>query len=122
MKKSNFIALILGTIGTVFFALGMCMTTITEWAMFQQGIVCGAVGLVVLLADLILWRRMEGKEPLHLNGKTLGTIALAVVGALLLGVGMCLCMVFGHMAAGIVIGLVGIVALLCLIPLTKGLK
>lgn len=122
MKKSNFIALILGTVGTVFFALGMCMTTITEWGMFQQGIVCGVIGLVVLLADLILWRRMEGKEPIHLNSKTLGTIALAVLGALLLGVGMCLCMVFGKMMLGIVIGLVGIVALLCLIPLTKGLK
>ena len=31
MKKSNFIALILGTIGTVFFALGMCMALIAEW-------------------------------------------------------------------------------------------
>ena len=50
------------------------------------------------------------------------TIALAVIGALLLGVGMCLCMVFSKMVLGIVIGLVGIVALLCLIPLTKGLK
>ena len=122
MKKSGFIALILGTIGTVFFALGMCMALLPEWDMFRQGIVCGVIGLVVLLADLILWRRMEGKEPVHLSGRTLGTIALAVAGALLLGVGMCLCMVFGRMAAGIVIGLVGIVALLCLIPLTKGLK
>ena len=122
MKKSSFIALILGTIGTVFFALGMCMTTITEWGMFRQGIVCGVIGLAVLLADLIIWRRMEGKEPIHLSGKTFGTIALAVAGALLLGVGMCLSMVFGSMVQGIVIGLVGIVALLCLIPLTKGLK
>jgi len=122
MKKSNFVALILGTIGTIFFALGMCMTTIVEWGVFQQGIVCGVVGLVVLLADLIIWRRMEGKEPIHLSGKTLGTVALAVVGALLLGVGMCLSMVFGYMVQGIVIGLVGIVALICLIPLTKGLK
>ena len=122
MKKSNFAALILGTIGTVFFALGMCMTTIAEWNLFQQGIVCGVIGLVVLLADLLIWRRMEGKEPIHLSGKTLGTIALAGVGALLLGVGMSLCRVFGYLVQGIVIGLVGIVALLCLIPLTKGLK
>ena len=122
MKKSSFIALILGTIGTVFFALGMCMTTITEWGMFQQGIVCGIIGLAVLLADLIIWRRMEGKEPIHITGKTLGITALSVFGALLLGVGMSLCMVFGYMVQGIVIGLLGIVALLCLIPLTKGLK
>lgn len=122
MKKSNFIALILGTIGTIFFALGMCMCTITEWEMFQQGIVCGVIGLVVLLADLILWRRMEGKEPIHLSGKTLAVTALSVFGALLLGVGMCLSMVFGCMMQGIVIGVFGIVALICLIPLTKGLK
>lgn len=122
MKKSNFVALILGTVGVVFFALGMCMTTLTEWNMFQQGIICGVIGLAVLLADLVIWRRMEGKEPIHLSGKTLATIALAVVGALLLGVGRCLCMVFGYLVQGILIGLVGIVGLLCLIPLTKGLK
>lgn len=122
MKKSNFIALILGTIGVIFFALGMCMATIAEWGMFRQGIVCGVIGLAVLLADLFIWRRMEGKEPIHLSGKTVGTIALAVAGALLLGVGMCLSMVFGKMILGIVIGLAGIAALLCLIPLTKGLK
>lgn len=122
MKKSNFAAMILGTVNGVFFALGMCMALLPEWNMRTQGIVCGVIGLVVLLADLIIWRRMEGKEPIHLSGKTLGTVALAVVGALLLGVGMCLSMVFGKMVLGIVIGLVGIVALLCLIPLTKGLK
>ena len=41
---------------------------------------------------------------------------------MLFGVGMCLTMAWSHMIAGIVIGLVGIVALLCLIPMTKGLK
>ena len=48
----------------------------------------------------------------------------ACLGAILrpLGVGMSLCMVFGYLVQGIVIGLLGIVALLCLIPLTKGLK
>lgn len=57
-----------------------------------------------------------------ITGKTLGTVTLAILGALLLGVGMCLTMVFGKMMLGIVIGLVGIVLLLMLIPLTKGLK
>jgi len=122
MKKSNFVAMILGTIGTVFFALGMCMALIAEWGMRQQGTICGVVGLVVLLADLLIWRRMEGKEPIHITGKTIGITTLSVLGALLLGVGMCLSMVFGYMVQGIVVGLIGIVALLCLIPLTKGLK
>lgn len=122
MKKSNFVAMILGTIGMVFFALGMCMALIEEWGMFRQGIVAGAVGLVILLITLIVWRRMEGKEPIKLSGKKVGTVVLAIFGALLLGVGMCFSMVFGKMVLGVVIGLVGIVALLMLIPLTKGLK
>ena len=122
MKKSNFAALILGTIGMVFFALGMCMALIGEWGMFRQGVIAGVIGLVILLSTLIVWRRMEGKEPIHLNGKTVGTIILSVFGALLFGIGMCLCMVFGKMVLGVVIGLVGIIALLMLIPLTKGLK
>jgi hypothetical protein len=122
MKKSNFVAMILGTIGMVFFALGMCMALIEEWGMFRQGIVAGVVGLVILLITLIVWRRMEGKEPIKLSGKTVGTVVLAIFGALLLGVGMCFSMVFGKMFLGVVIGVVGIVALLMLIPLTKGLK
>ena len=121
MKKSNFVAMILGTIGMVFFALGMCMALIPEWGMFQQGIVAGVVGLVVLLITLFVWRRMEGKEPIKVSSKTVGTIVLAIFGALLFGVGMCLSMVFGKMVLGVIIGLVGIVALLMLIPLTKGL-
>lgn len=122
MKESNFVAMILGTIGMVFFALGMCMALIEEWGMFRQGIVAGVVGLVILLITLIVWRRMEGKEPIKLSGKTVGTVVLAIFGALLLGVGMCFSMVFGKMFLGVVIGVVGIVALLMLIPLTKGLK
>lgn len=122
MKKSNFVALILGTIGIVLFALGMVITLTGEFGTMNQGIILGVAGLIVLLADLIIWRRMEGKAPIKITGKTLGTVALAILGALLLGVGMCLTMVFGKMMLGIVIGLLGIVLLLMLNPLTRGLK
>lgn len=44
------------------------------------------------------------------------------MGALALGVGMCLTMVWSHMVMGIIVGLAGIVILLCLIPFIKGLK
>ena len=121
MKKSNFVALILGTIGVVFFALGMCIGLLPEWGMFRQGIVCGVAGLVILLATVIIWRKMEGKAPIKLNARTIGAVAVGVLGALLLGIGMCLTMVLGKMVLGIVIGLVGIVGLLMLIPLTKGI-
>ena len=121
MKKSNFVALILGTIGVAFLALGMCMGLLPEWGMFRQGVVCGVIGLVILLLTVLIWRRMEGKAPIKLRAKTVGAAAEGVLGALLLGVGMCLTMVFGKMVLGIVIGLVGIAALLMLIPLTKGI-
>lgn len=122
MKKSNFVALVLGTVSGVFFALGMCMALLPEWGMRTQGVVCGVIGIVLACITLAIWRKMEDKAPIKISGKTLGTVLLGVVGALLLGVGMCLSMVFGKMVLGIVIGIIGIVVLLMLIPLTKGLK
>lgn len=121
MKKSSFVALILGTVGGVFFALGMCMTLLPEWGMFSQGVICGAIGLAILLATLVIWRKMERKAPIKLNGKTLLSIFAGVLGALLLGVGMCMTMVFDQMITGIIVGVTGIVVLLCLIPLVKGI-
>lgn len=120
MKKSNFVALILGTVGGVFFALGMCMALLPEWDMANQGVICGVIGLAVLLADLLIWRKMERKAPIRLSGKTLLSVFVGVLGALLFGVGMCMTMVFDQMVMGIVLGLVGIAILLMLIPLLKG--
>lgn len=121
MKKSNFVALILGTIGGVFIALGMCMALLPEWGLGTQGVVCGVIGLAVLLAALLVWRRMEHKAPIKLSGKTILAVFVGVLGALLLGVGMCMSMVFEQMILGIVVGVVGIVALLMLIPLLRGI-
>lgn len=123
MKKENFVSLILGTIGVMFFALGMCMCLISEWNAFQQGIITGAIGLVVLFIMLIIRRKMQGKPAIQLNAKTVGITVLGIVGALVLGVGMCMTMVWQNLLIpGIVVGIIGIVLLLCLIPLCKGLK
>ena len=104
------------------FALGMCMCLLPEWNVFTQGVVIAAVGAVILLAMIIVRRRMEGKPAVKLNGKAIGTVIFGIFGALVLGVGMCLTMVWGMMAPGIIIGIVGIILLLCLIPIVKGLK
>ncbi len=45
-----------------------------------------------------------------------------VIAALVLGVGLCLCLVRANYVLGTVIGLVGVVMLLGLIPMVKGLK
>lgn len=122
MKKSTFTAMILGTIGGILFALGMCMTLIPEWNAFQPGIIMGVTGTVVLLIMVMVWRKMENKEPIKLSGKMIGAALIGIAGALLLGVGMCLTMVWTNMIMGIVIGIVGIIVLLCLAPFVKGLK
>ena len=122
MKKSSFVALVLGTVSGVLFALGMCMTLLPEWNSFKEGIVFGAVGLVLGLATLIIWRKMEHKEPIRFSGKTALCIALGIIGAIVLGVGMCFCLVWKNFIIGTIIGLVGIVALLSLIPIIKGIK
>lgn len=122
MKKSSFVAMILGTIGGILFALGMCMALIPEWNAFRPGVVMGAFGAVVLLIMVLVWRKMEHKAPIKVSGKTIGAVLIGIIGSLLLGVGMCMTMVWSNMVMGIVIGLIGIVVLLCLIPFVKGLK
>ena len=107
MKKSSFTALMLGTVSGVLFALGFCMALIPEWNAFKPGIVFGSVGLLLGLITYLLWRKMEHKNPIQISGKTLLTLLTGILGALTLGIG---------------IGLTGIVILLCLIPLTQGIK
>lgn len=122
MKKSSFIALILGTIGGILLAIGMCMCLLPEWNTFKPGVIMGCIGLIVLLAMVIAWRKMENKEAIKLTGKTIGAILIGIFGSLLLGVGMSLIMVWSQMVIGIVIGIVGIVLLLSLSPFIKGIK
>ena len=122
MKKSSFVAMILGVISLVFFALGMCMAMLPEWNAFTPGVVLGCVGIVFALITVFVWRKMENKAPIKLNGKTVGTVIVGIVGALALGVGMCFTMVWNQLILGVVIGMVGIVILLSLIPLINGIK
>jgi len=122
MKKSSFVAMILGTIGGILASIGMCMCLIPEWDAFQPGVIMGCAGAAVLLVMVAVWRKMTKKDPVRMSGRTFGSIALGVIGALMLGVGMCLAMLWSNMIIGILVGIVGIVMLLALIPILKGLK
>lgn len=124
MLKKNFVTLVLSTIGGILFAMGMCMCMLPEWNAFSQGIAVGAAGVLILLIMMMVRRKMEGKPVIvRPSGKVVGTVIVSVAGALLLGVSMCMVTVFqGMMIQGIAIGLVGIAALLTLIPLYRGLR
>ena len=123
MKKVNFISLLLGVIGVLLFGLGMCMCLLPQWNAFRPGVVFGAAGIVVLLVLLAVRRKLQGKPPVRPSGRVVGTVALGVAGGLVLGTGMCMTMVWqGLMVPGILVGILGIVLLLCLIPACKGLQ
>jgi len=114
--------MILGAMSGVLFALGMCMALLPEWDAFRDGIIFGTIGIVLGLITLIVWRKMEGKQSIKVNVRNLLFALFGVLGALILGLGMCFCMVWENIVLGTVIGLAGIVMLLSLLPMTKGLK
>lgn len=122
MKKSSFVALILGTVSGVLFALGMCMALLPEWEAFTEGIVFGAVGIVLSIITALIWCRMENKKLPKMNGKNVFRVIYAVVAALVFGVGMCMCLVWEQIIYGTLVGLLGIIMLIALIPMIKGIK
>lgn len=123
MTKKNFLFLVLTVMGGLLFALGMCMCLLPEWNAFRPGVVLTALGaLALLIIALVCWV-MAGKPIAKVNWKKVGKIAYCVLAALVLGTGMALIMAFeGLMVVGMLVGMVGIVLGLGIIPVFKGLK
>ena len=85
MKKSSFVALLMGTVSGVLFALGMCMALLPEWNAFMEGVIFGGVGMVLGVITLLVWCKMENKKLPKVNGKNLLRVIYAVVAVLILG-------------------------------------
>ena len=122
MKKSTFVATVMGLIGGVLFAFGMNMVLVEEWNMVTPGIISGVAGIIVLAATVMVWRKMENKPKVKLNAKAVKSALIGIVGVILFGVGMCLSMVGGQLILGVLVGLGGMIVLLSLIPFVKGLQ
>ena len=110
-------ATLLGLVGAVDLGIGLvnCLQTVTTF-----GLVVGIVGIVLLLTAILVGRRAAGKRAIPFNGRTVLAYAVGIAGALILGVGMCLTMVWGSglMIPGILVGCVGL--LVCV--LNMGLR
>ena len=122
MKKSSFVALIMGTVSGVLFALGMCMALLPEWNAFTEGVIFGGIGLILGVSTLLVWCRMENKKLPKMNGKNVFRTVYGVVSALIFGLGMCMCLVWHQIIWGTLVGLLGIILLIALIPMIKGIK
>lgn len=122
MKKNHFITLLVGVVSGLLFSVGLCMCLLPEWNAFIGGVVLASVGGVILLAMGIMYLIKNSKNRKPINWKFVGKISFGVLGALILGLGMAFIMVWQNLVVGIIIGLVGIVMLLVLIPMFLGFK
>ena len=122
MKKSNFVALLMGTISGVLFALGMCMALLPEWNAFWEGVIFGGVGMILGAITVLVWCKMENVKLPKMSGKNVFRTIYTIAALLILGAGMCLCLVWEMFIWGTLVGLLGIVMLIALIPMIKGIK
>ena len=122
MKKSSFVALVMGTVSGVLFSLGMCMALLPEWNAFTEGVIFGSIGIVLGIITALIWCRMENIKLPKMNGKNIFRTIYATIGVLVLGVGMCMCLVWHQIILGTPVGLFGIIMIIALIPMIKGIK
>jgi len=118
MKKSTLIQIVLGTVGGLITSIGMCMCLIEEWNMLKPGIVVGTIGILILICIYPIYRKDHSKkEKKEVNKGLVTTIIIGVIGSLILGTGMSLCLVNNQeimkMILGLVIGVIGL--LICVL-------
>ncbi len=127
MKKETLLEIILGTVGGLVFAIGMCMCLIPEWDLFKAGVVVTAIGFIILLCIIPIYRtnhpkRVRGK----INWEIVLTWIIGVVGALVMGFGMSKVMVGNpsrtDMIFGIVSGVIGLLICVLNYPIYAFLK
>ena len=114
MKKETLLEIILGTIGGLVFAIGMCMCLIPEWNLFKAGIVTTIIGFLILLCIIPIYRKNHTRKP-HgsINWGLVITFVIGILGSLLMGFGMSKIMVGTPTTIDMIIGLMtGIVGLL----------
>lgn len=127
MKKSTLLEIILGTIGGLIFAIGMCMFLIPTWNLVVPGIVVFAVGFIILLTIIPIHRSHNPKkEHEPIDKGLLLTWIIGIVGALVLGYGMSSIMTgnstSSNMLVGLVIGVVGLIICILNYPIYSYLK
>lgn len=114
MKKETLLEIILGTIGGLVFAIGMCMCLIDEWELFKVGVVVTIVGFIILLCIIPVYRTNHPKKTHDkINWSIVLTWCVGIIGALVMGFGMSKVMVSNPSKTDLLIGIgTGIVGLL----------
>ena len=127
MKKETLLEIILGTIGGLVFAIGMCMCLIPEWDLFAAGVVVAILGFIILLMIIPVYRRNHPKkEHGPINWGIVITWVIGIVGALVMGFGMSKVMVGDpskeDLLIGIITGIIGLLICVLNYPIYSYLK
>ena len=127
MKKETLLEIILGTIGGLVFAIGMCMCLIPEWNLFVSGVVVAIIGFIILLCIIPVYRKEHPRKP-HgpINWSIVLTFVVGVVGSLIMGFGMSKVLVgeasTTDMLVGIITGVVGLIICVLNYPVYSYIK
>ena len=127
MKKETLLEIILGTIGGLVFAIGMCMCLLPEWNLFTAGVVTSIIGFIILLCIIPVYRKNHPRKP-HgpINWGLLLTFIVGIVGSLIMGYGMSKVMIEGatksDMIVGIITGVVGLIICVLNYPVYSYIK
>jgi uncharacterized membrane protein YeaQ/YmgE (transglycosylase-associated protein family) len=127
MKKETLLEIILGTIGGLVFAIGMCMCLIPEWNLFKTGVVVAVLGFIVLLCIIPIYRSNHPKKS-HgpINWGIVFTWVIGIIGALVMGFGMSKVMVGdasqSDMLVGIITGIIGLIVCVLNYPIYSYIK
>jgi len=127
MKKETLLEIILGTIGGLVFAIGMCMYLLPEWNMFNEGVVTSIIGFIILLGIIPIYKKSHPKkEKQPINWGIVFTWTIGVIGSLIMGFGMSKVMVGEatkqDMLIGIITGVVGLIICVLNYPIYAYIK
>ena len=129
MKKETLLEIILGTIGGLVFAIGMCMCLIPEWNLFTVGVIVAIIGFIFLLCIIPVHRKSHPRKERERKETDWGLVLtwiIGVVGALIMGFGMSKIMVGSpekmDMIIGMITGIVGLLICVLNYPIYSYLK
>jgi len=127
MKKETLLEIIIGTIGGLIFAVGMCMCLIPEWNMFKAGVVVSIIGFIILLTIIPIYRKSHPKKMRGpINWGIVMAWVIGIAGALVMGFGMSKVMVDDVSSTerliGIVTGIVGLLVCVLDYPIYSYIK
>lgn len=127
MKKETLLQIILGTIGGLVFAIGMCMCLLPEWDLFMEGVITTIIGFIILLCIIPVYRKNHPRKP-HgpINWSIVITFIIGIIGSLIMGFGMSKILVGdvtkNDFIVGLITGVVGLIICVLNYPVYSYIK